>query len=73
MDAGIYVLSNFTQLDVTCDYNGADVSRINFTFSFYTGTKYVFRINTPAGAKSFVLDFYDRNGNFTRLWHGTLN
>lgn len=73
MNTGIYTLANFTQLAVSCDYNGTDVRRINFTFRFHTGTSYVFRINTPAGAKTFVLDFYDYNGNFTRLWQGTLN
>lgn len=73
MDTGIYTLANFTRLSVNCDYSGTEVSRINFTFSFYTGSRYVFRINTSPGSWSFILDFYDYNDNFTRVWQGKLS
>ena len=71
MNNGIFTINNFAKFDVACDYSGVDVSRINITFRFATGTRYVLRINT--GSKTLILDFYSFDGTYKRIWQGTLN
>ncbi len=65
-------LSQFSQVSFAPTIENNNVTRLNFTFKYASGSYYELKFFT-ASTKQIVLDYVSSTGTFSRVWSGTLN